>query len=327
MKRVFLHIGMPRTATTSLQALLTRAGRAGGILYPDIYKDAEGFGHHNLVHAISEDPNVVATELARFDSDVLISAEFLFNTLVRSRRPIFTAFLDALKNAGFEVTIVCGVRPISELAWSLYLQSIRSGEYHQDYRKYFESAAAGVMESLASLDELAPRVRVEILKYSKTIIEDFTHLVFGDAAPQVLAHERGDRLSLSPSLLLHAYFLWRVRSGPGELPRHVHWWLIGRDMEGGLFDGKDANFERISSDELNGELSRRAAAIAQFSDPRIHQFAEYVIRPSEHIAYDLRVRTAPINLETALKTLASPQRFDREVLDGLAESIRNFASL
>jgi hypothetical protein len=325
MKRVFLHIGMPRTATTSLQALLTRAGGAGGILYPDVYKNAEGLGHHDLVHAMSDDPAAVAAELARFDSDILLSAEFLFNWLVKSKRPAFMALIDALQGEGFDVTVVCGVRPVSEAIWSIYLQTLRSGGYHEDYSKYFESAAGGVQQSFAALDELAARVKIEFLRYSKSIIHDFVKLVFGDAADHVLAHDRNDRLSLTPSLLLHAYILWRVRTGQKELPRDVQWWMVGRDMEGGMFDPRDENFAAIDSSELNHVLARTSVAVSEFTDPRVREFAEYALQPSEHVAYDLRVRTAPIQLETAMVTLAAPQKLSREVLDDLAESLRRYA--
>jgi hypothetical protein len=217
------------------------------------------------------------------------------------------------------------VRPISELSWSLYLQTIRAGEFFQDYRGYFGSAALGVTQSLLALSELAATRKVKVLKYSGHIIEDFVKLVFADAASEVLAKDDGKRLSLSPSLLLHSYYLWRSRSGLPALSNRLHWWLIGRDMEGGLFPN-DTEFAEIGADELRSSLESCRGELDNFRSDDWRALAEYLLQPTDHSAYDLRVRTTPVDLQVALQTLGTRDDVDRGVLDEVAATFEQFAT-
>ena len=60
-RQIYLHIGFPKTGTTSIQTWLTEhaaALAAHGVLYPAIGRDGQEYqyGHHRLARSWSRDP-------------------------------------------------------------------------------------------------------------------------------------------------------------------------------------------------------------------------------------------------------------------------------
>lgn len=149
-RKLFLHLGTYKTGTTSLQAFLgTHAAtlRKRGILYPATgWRDGHP-AHHNIAWELAGDrrfdPGLgtvasLRAEIAGHDGAVIVSSEDFAGA---ARDPAgFTAFLQALKADGFDVTLVLYLRNQADYAASLYLTLIQLG-FDRDFKGFLAAVA------------------------------------------------------------------------------------------------------------------------------------------------------------------------------------------
>lgn len=145
MRKAFLHVGMPKTGTTAIQAAMSGARaelRANGLLYPGGMVDHAllipefhrlGPGHFHFKHRniAAEEALLqsryfwarICEEIEEFDGSVLLSSEYLYNM-----GPSGLGRLDhAFRQLGFDLSVVCYVRHPVSLAISSAQQNIKRG--------------------------------------------------------------------------------------------------------------------------------------------------------------------------------------------------------
>jgi hypothetical protein len=121
---LFLHIGMPRTGTTSLQGFLAGRGavlEAAGYEYPELGRDEQGIAHHTLgwdvlAHgAQSRAGSELLERVARANGNTIVSTETLSNGLA--------AAMDVV-----DVEVVIVLRRMDQMLASMYLFQVRNGD-------------------------------------------------------------------------------------------------------------------------------------------------------------------------------------------------------
>jgi hypothetical protein len=132
---LFLHIGMPRTGTTSLQRVLAGSGsvlEGAGYEYPDLGRDEPGIAHHALgwdvlAHgAQSRAGRELLERLARADGNTIVSTETLSNGLAYAPAEAFRSFLAAAMDV-VDVEVIITLRRLDQMLASMYLFQVRAG--------------------------------------------------------------------------------------------------------------------------------------------------------------------------------------------------------
>ena len=245
--KLYLHIGMPRTGTTSLQKCLTQVKKIGKLDYPSLYKDEENIGHHLINNLIQKNPKDACKELFRQNrdkNDLIISCEALFNILTKDSKNNLVDFLYYLESsAGFEVEILCTIRPLLDYILSIYLQQVRSGYKIQNFDQYFEAACQATIEHLIGLSVLKSKYKVTVFNYHRKNNETIIDHIYGKDAISAKKFLTSNN-SVAPSLLLHSFINWIDNSG-FEISNKLRWELIGADIDGKFFDKNDNNFEEL----------------------------------------------------------------------------------
>lgn len=138
MTTVYLHVGMPKCASSALQSLLHKNDalhRTEGLCYPVTYRETGGYFSHRPLHQLQEDEvsaavELIATEAAERKCDrVLISSEEFVNSLWD--RKITGAVINSL-NARFgveNVRILMLFRNPFNFVESVYAQYLRGGMF------------------------------------------------------------------------------------------------------------------------------------------------------------------------------------------------------
>lgn len=153
MPTLYLHCGLHKTGTTSLQKALhdNRDWLARqGVLYPEtgLTDDPHAWGHHAAALALHHPgPGRRMWEALRAEADasgaerVVISSEALSDLPVpglpalRPFRMIATCF------TGWDIRMVCYLRPQAEMLASLYVQQVKAGGETRDICDFMVQAA------------------------------------------------------------------------------------------------------------------------------------------------------------------------------------------
>ncbi|WP_297776614.1 hypothetical protein [uncultured Roseovarius sp.] len=159
-KRLFLHVGMPKCATTSIQAYLADHANelaARGIHYefaPGERIPEQGNALH-LANAMLEGDTARVKSLLDFflrrDGDVILSSEYLFGV---ARGSIALEVVERMRQAGFEVGVICYFRRQDLWIESDYKQHVKSGA---DWRR-----------GITALMEM--RVEKQVLNYNAMLM-------------------------------------------------------------------------------------------------------------------------------------------------------------
>lgn len=187
MTTLYLHIGMPKTGTTFLQAIL--AGNEAvladaGLVYPRRWRNGENLAHHVLGRALATDGGghggadtvedflrfVVETDDAR---DILVSSEAITNALQSKRLPAFLDFVDRLR-AIRPLKVVVYLRRIDRFFESMYLHSVKIGELSQPFDAYLAGRRRWADQLFAGLAALRERPSLQL---DIRIFEDHEDLV------------------------------------------------------------------------------------------------------------------------------------------------------
>lgn len=159
-KRLFLHVGMPKCATTTIQTYLAEHAHdlaARGFHYEFAPGDRipdQGNATH-LANAMIEGDTARVKSLLDFflrpDGDVILSSEYLFGV---SRGSIAVEVVERMRNAGFEVGVICYFRRQDLWIESDYKQHVKSST---DWRR-------GIVTLLAQ------RVEKQVLNYNAMLM-------------------------------------------------------------------------------------------------------------------------------------------------------------
>jgi hypothetical protein len=198
MRICFLHIGVYKTGTSSIQWALhnQRAALAErGYLCPATGVVPALFGHHNIAAEITgtqSDPDLggvdrLMEEIAASLHHVVLSCEDF--TLAMYSRPRFQAFVDRLKRAGLSIVIVAYLRNTLDFLEAAYIQLLRT-DFPFGFPEFIAAMVTGealrwsgrsvgelgsIFEEIEHLSE-DPDLRMVIRSYdvaSRAIVADF----------------------------------------------------------------------------------------------------------------------------------------------------------
>lgn len=159
-KRLFLHVGMPKCATTTIQAYLAEhvhdlAERGFHYEFAPGERIPEQGNATHLANAMIEGDAARVKSLLDFflrpDGDVILSSEYLFGV---SRGAVASAMVERMRQAGFEVSVICYFR-----RQDLWIES--------DYKQHVKSSADW-RRGIAAL--LALRVEKQVLNYNAMLM-------------------------------------------------------------------------------------------------------------------------------------------------------------
>ncbi len=176
-KTVYLHAGMPRTATTALQTLLAANPsvlRDAGFVYPDRWRDSEALAHHALVRDVlsGRQRRFLEAEFLRFleteRAEVIVSSEAAIYGFGVQRRTLLK-FLGEMKRRR-RTRFVFALRRVDEYCESVYCQEIRSTDLTLTPTEYVRYTTERVPEWFETLqlvqDTLGPE-SVHLVKFER----------------------------------------------------------------------------------------------------------------------------------------------------------------
>ncbi|MGG5808014.1 hypothetical protein [Falsiroseomonas sp. CW058] len=220
--RFHLHVGMPKTGTTSLQQRLHSSASdlaARGVLYPPGWRNEEGIAHHmlgarllaeGLAEADGLAAEVVQAVTGTGAGHVVLSTESLTNLISSDRVRILDRFTHALSAAGQVDMVIC-LRRIDEFFESMYLHSVKVGETRESFDEYLarrDRWAESFFGALCALEQLRScRIRPVVYRRGSDVVGGVLAAleVPPDAvAPEETARAANQKLSLKvQACLLH----------------------------------------------------------------------------------------------------------------------------
>lgn len=148
-RRLFVHSGLHKTATTALQLSLSEHAddlRAAGVVYPEAGRLSPLSGHHNIAWQLARDRRfderfgtleTLFGELARSDGDAIVSSEDFEGVL--SRPQSWAALLDLADQAGLAPVMIVYLRDQASYLESLYREMLKHG-FGEEFAVYLEEA-------------------------------------------------------------------------------------------------------------------------------------------------------------------------------------------
>jgi len=148
MERLYIHCGLPKTGTTSIQKYFAQHRielRVQGYDYPEIGVNGDKTAHHNLAREILKHKDYVGElgSIADFwmycasgttCPNLILSSEGLTHCLFRARNDLL-AFMSEAKRRVRALRIIFTFRKFFKIAESTYLDHLKKGENSRDYRQ------------------------------------------------------------------------------------------------------------------------------------------------------------------------------------------------
>lgn len=303
---LYLHIGLPRTGTTSLQTVLARSApelERAAYLYPEDWRDHEGIAHHNLGIAVLEGKSGRETSrrfleyvLLNRQQHIVVSTESLSNGLDRSRFPMLQAFLAAC-TALVSTTVVVMLRRMDDAVASMYLHELKWGDKTDSdmdqYALFRLTWITEVFEGLRRLRETSCVTSIAVIPYvdgSDSVVRVLAAMGMSDSGISTAQPAKlGRRLGLKAHAALRYLDDWEA-----ELGHPVRSDIVGL-LESGEFTFRDDAYEY----DVLGYRTRKylhghalQAAKEHGIDPYVDAFAHARIPHSER--------------QTIARTLISP---------------------
>ncbi len=131
MKKLVLHIGPPKTASTGLQKFLSESRDTGEYIYPKFGRVKNGVAHHNIAYELRKHDRYEPAETGFFElnklmrntkKNVFISSEEFILT-----RPVLDPIVRISVETGFSLEIVYFVRDPLDRLNSMYTQQVKTG--------------------------------------------------------------------------------------------------------------------------------------------------------------------------------------------------------
>ena len=152
MRKIFLHLGYPKTGTSSIQAFHRDNSEVLaklGFHVPSVGRGPHG-AHHTLIRTLAGQPvpphaavteSDIIRELSEAPADcVLISSELLTGMLVNPGQA--GRLLGSLRSTGAEIVLVMYVRNQSQRLNSGYSQQVKSFRHRGQFRAHIANALA-----------------------------------------------------------------------------------------------------------------------------------------------------------------------------------------
>jgi hypothetical protein len=153
MRNLYVHCGLAKTGTTSIQMFLAQSREQLNAIdydYPTICQNKEGYNHSNLTWQISnhkyfESPAGTVNDFLSIlkspdrKSNIVISAEGLANCLIRDHSSAhFRDFLRSAVQLNDQVYLVFSFRTFWRYIESLYLQLLKAGSLKVTLSRHIE---------------------------------------------------------------------------------------------------------------------------------------------------------------------------------------------
>ena len=177
-----VHIGMPKTGTTSLQASLAHSTAKLaklGVDYPRSLRDPGGTAHHSLppeLLARGDTSGPMVTEFLALLADrrrraprMLISSELFTSCVVGEPLATFLQFVEKCRNHR-PVQVVIALRRIDEFLESMYLQLVKGGLTAEPPHEFFGARIhwpGQLFQSLSALRERRDLADLRVVSFSK----------------------------------------------------------------------------------------------------------------------------------------------------------------
>jgi hypothetical protein len=240
MKKILIHVGLPKTGTKSLQSFFWEFRdqlSEAGLYYPVSGCVTPGYAHHNIGWSYSRKPKLKAKFDARVGGekdlikeirevskkDVLLSSEGLW-ALARDEPGRFAAFVSDV-GAGRKVKLVVTWRNAAEYCESLYLQRAKVVQVKaitKAARKFFEFPAQ--FEKVIAFLQRTKGAEVFILQYGKDMTDVFLNFLAMHMGVQINRQLEAKRvintsLSATEKLLATHLSLSKARFDPKTYKR------------------------------------------------------------------------------------------------------------
>jgi hypothetical protein len=212
---LFLHTGFHKTGTTTIQRTLYKNKRAlaqQGFLYPNtgLTGSAAAWGQHKLAYALRRQATGSALwQTLRDEADaaklpnVIVSSEEL-STLPFATFPALGPYrMIANIFAGYDIVILCYLRPQADMAASLYNHQVKSVGETRDIIDFMAQAAPRLdyMQYLHVASSALGLPAIKVRRYGRAwlrgdIVEDFAHAVGLDLSRGIIRPD----IELNPGL-------------------------------------------------------------------------------------------------------------------------------
>lgn len=140
MKKLVIHIGPPKTASTGLQKFLSHSQFTGDYIYPKFGRVNDGVAHHNIAYELRKHDRYVRTgtgfgELKQLmretDKNIFVSSEEFVIT-----KAALEPVVQISAQTGFEIEIVYFVRDPLDRLNSMYTQQVKTGMSFDTFKDF-----------------------------------------------------------------------------------------------------------------------------------------------------------------------------------------------
>ncbi len=203
MKTLYLHIGIPKTGTTSIQHFCHENRdilSSNGYFYPDFpfeyiyigkyrngsfletrYVDREGIRHTDIEEEYFKKGLEIIKELFMQHDNLIISNEGVWSACFIRKRgiPRMLRLQEDAKNAGYKVKIIVYLRRQDEYLLSWYNQMVKHSinsknaltweNYYKDYKKYIQP---DYFKCLKRLEEIFGMENIIVRRFDKKFFKD-----------------------------------------------------------------------------------------------------------------------------------------------------------
>jgi hypothetical protein len=253
----FVHAGMPKTATTTIQTILSSNPQLlerSESVYPPMWRDQEGIAHHDAgLRLLSQSDAVVESIIGEIrdyvhhnrTQSVILSTESLSNLLGQQRISTFVSLFQAVGSI-MPVRMVLAVRRIDEFFESMYLHSVKVGEVSRSIEQYLAEREAwpqNFFDSLFFLRHTKYAARVELVPYrSGTSFVGSMLNALGIRSNDEFASVHGGLVNARLGLRAQTALLYLDRL-QAEIGVPIDRPLLIRDFERGRFAFEDEIYE------------------------------------------------------------------------------------
>lgn len=234
MKKIYIHCGLHKTGTTSLQHALKQNASVllnHHIFYPNVGMPGKNPGHHNLAWQLSRDRRFdhrlgdwssFFSRLESFEGTVVLSSEDFESSLLKPKR--WAEVVPLLKKKGFELVFLVYLRDPMSYLESLYIENLKDGcgdEFlnvfnnvcergkfiYKEYEFCFDYAL--ISSSISSIKDVGVVFRNYDNLFGGSIVNDFMSLMGVD---DIFTEKSESDLMLNKRSNLQTSLKWFVRN-------------------------------------------------------------------------------------------------------------------